>query len=130
MPVSKVIRTTAKPPAPLYLDEALEKIGSRAALSELKEARINLDYLVASFHEPDIAVELAPLKGSKIQQGGSKSDRARGYHLQLSLSNMALGTHVLPPPIETREFGRDSARPAQCPSRWITVTRGDSSWHR
>ena len=104
MPVSKVIRTIAKPPAPLYLDEALEKIGSRAALSELKEARISLDYLVASFHEPDIAVELAPLKGSKIQQGGSKSDRARGYHLQLSLSNMALGTHVLPPPIEAREF--------------------------
>jgi V8-like Glu-specific endopeptidase len=104
MPVNKIVRTAAKPPAPLYLNEALEKIAAREALSELKEAKINLDYLVAAFREPDIAVELAPLKGSKTQREGGTSDRARGYQLQLSLSNMALGPHVLPPPIEIREF--------------------------
>ncbi len=104
MPVKKVVKIAAKPPAPLYLEEAVEKIGSREPLADLKEAKLDLSFLVGSFREPDVEVELVSLKGSRMQSGNGKADRGRGYELKLSLRDVALGTHVLPPPIKAREF--------------------------
>ncbi|MDU9007081.1 trypsin-like serine peptidase [Sedimentitalea todarodis] len=108
MPIKKTVKTTRKPTAPLYLDEAVEKIGSREPLGELKDARLDFNLLVGSFQEPDVEVELARLKGDHLQSGKGKSGRrGQGYELKLSLSNVALGAHVLPPPIEAREFEND-----------------------
>lgn len=104
MAVKKIVKNAAKPSAPLYLEEAVEKIGSREPIAEAKDLRVDLNLLVGSFGEPDVELELAPLKGARVECASGDSDKGRGYEIKLSLRNMALGTHVLPPPIKTREF--------------------------
>jgi V8-like Glu-specific endopeptidase len=104
MAVRKIVKTASKPPAPLYLEEAVERIGQREAIAELKDVRLDLGVLVGSFGEPEVELELAPLKGARVEGGTTESGRGRGYELRLSIHNAALGAHVLPPPIKTREF--------------------------
>jgi V8-like Glu-specific endopeptidase len=102
--VKKITSTAPKPPAPLYLQEAIEKISAREPLAAPKDTRLNFNLLVGATDEPDADVELLPLKGGRVQPGTDKSYKARGYELKISLATAALGVHVLPPPIEAREF--------------------------
>lgn len=104
MAIKKIVKNAAKPSAPLYLEEAVEKIGSREPVAEAKDFRVDLNLLVGSFGEPDVELEFSPLKGARVESPYGDSNKGRGYELKVSLKNVALGTHVLPPPIKAREF--------------------------
>lgn len=104
MAVKRVNKNGDKPPAPLYLEEAVEKIRPREPLVDVKGLKLDLSILVGSHGEPDVEFDVARLKGSRLESASGNADHGRGYELTLSLSNAAIGTHVLPPPIEAREF--------------------------
>lgn len=103
MAIKRVVKSASKPSAPLYLEEAVEKIGSREPLAKAKDLEVDLNLFVGAFGEPDIELEYSPLKGAWVGSPEG-AQRARGYDLKVSLKNVAIGTHVLPPPIPTRQF--------------------------
>jgi V8-like Glu-specific endopeptidase len=103
MAISRV-KKGDEPPAPLYLEEAVEKIQSREPLVDPKGLKVDLSLLVGSHGEPDVAFELERTTRAGLYAAAGAAERGLGYELKLSLSNATIGTHVLPPPIEAREY--------------------------
>jgi hypothetical protein len=97
-------RRVAKPPRPLYPEEAIEQIGQRKALVDAKNLKVDLNVLVAANGRPEVTLNKVGMKGGEVQPDGVGKKQAEPYELRLSIANAALGTHVLPPKVKVREF--------------------------
>jgi len=115
MSARKTAKSPTKPPNPLYLDEAVRQIAPREALVDPKDLKVDLSVLVGTFGSPKVELKHAVSKDSRIE--GAVPESAKGvrpYELKLSISNAAIGRHVLPPPVEIAEFApRDDIKKAQ-----------------
>lgn len=108
MAKAKPLKTSAKPPAPLYLDEAVQQIKAREALIDPKDVKVDLSILVGAYGEPKLELKPTILEGGSVDgPSGKGAKRAQPYELKLSLYNSALGRHVLPPRVKLQEFVPD-----------------------
>lgn len=90
------IETEDEVPAPLTRQELLRSVKPRNALRAPPDLAIEVPMLVAGLTRPRVSTKLVASRGIRAGNGGA---RGKAFALDIEVRGVALGQHVLPPPI-------------------------------
>lgn len=90
---------------PLRFDELIRELQPRDPIGELPDVALEMEVLLPALGEIGIEVDVESLKGAALY-GAVESD-ASAVRARLSLRNVAIGQHVIPPRVQLVQFESD-----------------------